>query len=506
MELPCPDAYSVFFGFSLCVVAQILPKIASHFAHSSNRVEKKTTDDETCRVSERQMSAADTREPEEETAPAMLVEEHATVRRPRQLVSCQSLAAALLVCSFAACFLRENQHGKVEEIKSRSSSMSSEMQTEEQPGILRTVNLTRQVIPLQRVNGKLKYKSAYWGTLGVGTPRVSFKLVFDTGSGHLILPSSFCFSPTCKQHKRYRRSQSRTAKDIDHDGSVVNGSEGRDQLTVHFGKGSVDGVFIDDIVCLNAAGFATDGKVEFGPRDAALEDACMNLRFIAATDMSEDPFAAFEFDGILGLGLPSLSQTPEFNFVSVLGESGIFAIHLADEGKDEPSEITFGGWKPDRYQGNVIYWNQVVMPEHGHWMLRIKSIYVDDENLDICNDDCNGIADTGSSLLSVPSMTFNKLFTALRHEPTGLNCRGPGPTLRIVLENFEIQLEPANYARFDPGANETDQAVCKAMMMVMNMPEPLGPKLFILGEPILRKYYSVFDSKNLRIGFAPSQQ
>jgi len=251
---------------------------------------------------------------------------------------------------------------------------------------------------------------------------------------------------------------------------------------------------------------ARDDKLERAGDPVALDDGCVNLRFIAATDMSEEPFAAFEFDGILGLGLSALSQTPEFNFVSELGRRGTFPIHLADEGTDDSSEITVGGWKPNRFTGRDIFWNQVVMPEHGHWMLRIKSIYVDDVNLNLCNDDCHGIVDKGSSLLSVPSSAFNELFAALWHEPTGQNCRGPGPTLRIMLENFEIRLDPPSYARFDPGAYETDSAVCKAMMMVMNMPPPLGPKLFILGEPVLRKYNSVFDSTNFRIGFAPGSQ
>lgn len=39
------------------------------------------------------------------------------------------------------------------------------------------------------------------------------------------------------------------------------------------------------------------------------------------------------------------------------------------------------------------------------------------------------------------------------------------------------------------------------MLMAMNLPAPLGPKLFIFGEPVMRKYYTVYDAGNLRIGF-----
>lgn len=43
--------------------------------------------------------------------------------------------------------------------------------------------------------------------------------------------------------------------------------------------------------------------------------------------------------------------------------------------------------------------------------------------------------------------------------------------------------------------------MCKPMLMVMDLPEPIGPKLFILGEPVLKKFYTVYDAEKKRIGF-----
>merc|ERR1712031_81131 len=34
------------------------------------------------------------------------------------------------------------------------------------------------------------------------------------------------------------------------------------------------------------------------------------------------------------------------------------------------------------------------------------------------------------------------------------------------------------------------------------MPEPLGPNLFILGEPVLHRYYTVYDWVQLQVGFS----
>merc|ERR1719408_74694 len=105
-------------------------------------------------------------------------------------------------------------------------------------------------MPIYTVGDTVYYRSAYYGTLEVGQPAVPFKVVFDTGSGHLILPSTYCQSSTCRAHKRYRRSDSGSAKDIDYDGTPVLPGQPRDQITVSFGTGEVTGVFVEDIVCL----------------------------------------------------------------------------------------------------------------------------------------------------------------------------------------------------------------------------------------------------------------
>merc|ERR1712048_1303135 len=50
------------------------------------------------------------------------------------------------------------------------------------------------------------------------------------------------------------------------------------------------------------------------------------------------------------------------------------------------------------------------------------------------------------------------------------------------------------------------EATCHPTLMPMDLPEPLGPKLFILGEPVLRKYYTVYDWKHKRVGFGLARQ
>merc|ERR1719345_634926 len=43
---------------------------------------------------------------------------------------------------------------------------------------------------------------------------------------------------------------------------------------------------------------------------------------------------------------------------------------------------------------------------------------------------------------------------------------------------------------------------CSPRLMPVNMPEPLGPNLWILGEPVLHRYYTVYDWGKLQVGFS----
>jgi len=417
------------------------------------------------------------------------------------------------------------------------------------PSELYTVRLTRQRVPISTTGATTYHKSAYFGELTIGEPPVAFKVVFDTGSGHLILPSTYCRSETCKVHTRYRRSTSTTAKDIDYDGSIVGPGQPRDQITISFGTGEVTGVFVEDVVCLGedvahqkrlseevTIREETTSEVALPHEEAdqdVLPPGCLELRIIAATEMSEDPFKSFQFDGVLGLGLDGLSQAPQFNFLDVMAKRlnskqgsspQTFSVFLADSDA-EVSEISFGGWKQEHLQ-NSLAWNSVLEPEVGHWMLQIKELRVGGEKLKFCEDgQCRAVVDTGTSLLAVPTGVFPELYELLRHnshrsEVCGVP--GVGPELDLQLENFTVTLGPRDFSRaerrpihyeqpwqqvlhkpaFDPNARIAKDVVCKPLLMSMDLPAPLGPKLFILGEPALRKYVSVYDAKEKRVGFA----
>jgi len=355
-------------------------------------------------------------------------------------------------------------------------------------------------------------------------------VVFDTGSGQVIVPSAYCNSPTCRSKSRYRRSISRTGVDVNFDGSPAPPGIPRDSMNVNFGTGEVGGVVVEDIVCMRDT-----KKTESLNRTAAmiekqtkgLDPGCVKMRFVAATRLSEDPFMDFTFDGIVGLGMDGLSQNRHFNFLQVIGDHmrrlgsstpSTFGVFLASS-RNEVSEMAFGGWTSS-HTAEPLSWGSIHDPEAGHWIISMHGVRVNGKLLDICTDGtCRAAVDTGTSLLSMPSVAFASIFEGIRHPaPMAGHCVGTGPLLQIDLGHFTIVLGPREYSQVRENTKSprkqklTEGPVvdtttrfdlrCFPVLMAMDFDAPLGPKLFILGEPVLRKYYTVYDAQRQEVGIA----
>jgi len=376
---------------------------------------------------------------------------------------------------------------------------------------LHIVQLDKQHVPI-KVDGRIiAYKTAYFGNISVSHPRPQkFTVVFDTGSAHTFLPSSKCHDPPCLTHKRYDRLISETAVDIDHNGNdVLSDTVARDQVSISYGTGDVVGEFSRELVCLGS---------DPSSADAGEEQHCVRVRLIQATKMTTEPFDAFAFDGVLGLGLEALALHPEFNFFGQMRRAKelppIFGVFLSRD-DNVLSEISFGGFDQARVR-EPLQWVPVTAQEQGYWQIQIHAVRVGDELLDICNDGgCTGIVDTGTSLLGVPREGIQELNwklarmlgdrTAVKED---FDCRQhPGPALVFDLGGFSITLGHEEYTRpasltFFNNETQTEQVLCRASLLPVSMPS-IGPKIFLMGEPVLRTYYTAYDAQEQRIGFAP---
>jgi len=395
------------------------------------------------------------------------------------------------------------------------------------------IKLRRESVPVHRHGRIASFKTSYSGLLNIGSPAQEFRVLFDTGSGHLVVPASECASDSCLVHRRYSLADSTSATAVNGDGTPVYTGDLCDQLTVGFGTGEVTGEFVKDIVCLGAK--EEDRNVT----------QCSDMFLLAAIEMSTHPFLSFGFDGILGLGLKPLSLNRRFNFLDAWSNKtgGLRPSHFGvflTEGEDgEESEIAFGGHNQQRLLEPVT-WSPVANPETGFWQVSIRAVRVNGIIQDFCNSDCFGIMDTGTSHLGIPSpfdVEITKTLTQPAHNM--LDCRlAEAPILEIELDGFNLTLHAENYMRRLPlregvsvgsekgvtmdsesgnsslvsdsdetkflALNTSKHNVirhCRPKTMPVNMPPPLGPKLFILGEPVLHRYYTVYDPEAMQIGF-----
>eukprot|EP00929_Paragymnodinium_shiwhaense_P001031 TRINITY_DN101251_c0_g1_i1.p2 TRINITY_DN101251_c0_g1~~TRINITY_DN101251_c0_g1_i1.p2 ORF type:complete len:440 (+),score=123.86 TRINITY_DN101251_c0_g1_i1:89-1408(+) len=326
-------------------------------------------------------------------------------------------------------------------------------------------------------NMKVIHKTAYYGQVEVGNPRQSFTVVFDTGSGNLMLPSTYCQTQACTMHKRFDPKKSSTLEDIQADGSVSKKGGARDEITVTFGTGEISGVFMRDDVCIGGL--------------------CANVHFVGATQESNDPFTSFQFDGVLGLALPEMAQGPEFSVMDnlVSGKAlrdPVFSVFLSDSDM-EASEITFGGLKEEHMASKMFY--MPVSRKTGYWQVQIEDITINNKKQSLCSD-CQVAVDTGTSQLAGPTDVINTLSGKLNVQSDCSNFDSL-PDLGFVMGENILNLKPDDYV--DKGPNG-----CEVSLMSLDVPPPNGP-LFVFGDPFLRKYYTTYDRANNRVGFAAAR-
>mmetsp|Transcript_39235 Transcript_39235/g.108046 ORF Transcript_39235/g.108046 Transcript_39235/m.108046 type:complete len:461 (-) Transcript_39235:118-1500(-) len=322
----------------------------------------------------------------------------------------------------------------------------------------------------------------YYGQINVGSPQQSFLVVFDTGSGNLLLPSTECSDDACTGHKRFDATLSNTSLQVafaERPSEPVPRDGTRDIVTITFGTGEMSGVYVRDNVCLG------DGSAGI----------CCQAHFVVSTEESDAPFSLVPFDGILGLSLPEMAESPAFSILEQLAHSGalessIFAVYFGNENED--SEITFGSYAQHRMASDLVW---VPVTHRGYWQVQMDGIMLGGKRLDLCDGarGCQVAVDTGTSLLAGPSEVVDTLVDDL-HVSRDCSNLHDLPELAFSVGGSALSLGPEDYVSQAPEG-------CSLGLMSLDIPPPKGP-LFIFGDPFLRKYYTVYDLENVQVGFA----
>jgi len=311
----------------------------------------------------------------------------------------------------------------------------------------------------------------YYGSVSIGTPPQSFTVDFDTGSSDFWLPSVSC--ATCKsQTSTYSSSASSTY--------MPNGSA----FSIQYGSGS----------CL---GFLSQDVLSIGGLEAV-------VNFAEVTRESDD-FLTMESDGLLGLAFPALSTsgvTPviqQLMATSQLSE-GLFAFYLQDNWgeHDMSGELSIGSLDSTKYTGDISY---VPVTNETYWIVDLTSISINGQSL-VSGSRC--IIDSGTSLIVGPSEEVDAIMLGLGAEydtiemlyyvaSSNASDAMPLPDITIKLgDSVSLTLKGEHYILGVLGS--------RTYLSVQGI---AGYSFWIMGDVLMRPYYTVFDIDNKQIGFAP---
>ncbi|XP_064174579.1 nothepsin [Anguilla rostrata] len=321
----------------------------------------------------------------------------------------------------------------------------------------------------------------YYGEISLGMPAQNFTVVFDTGSADLWVPSSYCISEACVMHHRFKAFESST---YSHDGRI---------FSIHYGSGHLLGVMAKDVLQVGNVSLANQ---EFG-------ESVYEPGFV---------FVIVRFDGVLGLGYPSLSEaaeTPVFDnlMAQMLVEQPVFSFYLSrKKNTAEPEgELLLGGLDEALYSGPLTW---VPVTQKGYWQIMMDNVKVQG-TVAFCPQGCQAIVDTGTSVISGPSSDILVLQQLIGATPTSIgeyliDCARLSslPQVAFTIGGVEFALSAESYVRKETvGSRE----VCFSGFQAVDVPSPVGP-FWILGDVFLAEFYTVFDRGQDRVGLAQARQ
>jgi len=326
-----------------------------------------------------------------------------------------------------------------------------------------------------------------FGTIRVGTPAQTFDVAIDTGSSNLLLTSEQCSSIGCLSHKTYSAKSSESAKPLS---LLQQDDQSKESETVllDISTGEAEGELVEDYVCLGEQG-----------------DVCAKTGLVQMTRMTEKPFAAFQFDGILGVGMPQGSLDKKFNFMANLAEMGALkrdrmSVWMANENDSENSEIIFGEIAEDRL-GSELLWLPVSKFDTGMWQAKMDDFTIDDTPIGLCaKTGCEAAFDTGTNAIAAPEHMVSTILSALdiRQDCSNYNAL---PKLGLTFQGQVLHLDKSDYVK---RVYTDDNLQCYHQFLPMELS---GKKkdMILLGDPFMKKYYTVFDRESLNIGLALSK-
>ncbi|XP_062384465.1 pepsin A-like [Sardina pilchardus] len=298
---------------------------------------------------------------------------------------------------------------------------------------------------------------AYFGVVSIGTPPQSFRVVFDTGSSNLWVPSVYCRSDACRARNKFSPSQSSTFMDT------------RRFLQIRYGTGSMTGFLGYDTV--SVGGIQVPNQI-FG------------------LSVTEAPFMAhMQADGILGLAYPRLAAAGAQPVFTNMVQQGLvknyFSVYLS-RNSESGSEVIFGGYDPNHYTGSIVW---IPLSSETYWQITVDSVTVNGKTV-ACNGGCQAIVDTGTSLIIGPSSGISNMNYAVGGNYVRCGNIRNMPDITFNIHGHAFTLPASTYVR------QSNYYGCNTAFSAS------GDSLWILGDVFIREYYAIFDMGQNYVGLA----
>ncbi|EAR90449.2 eukaryotic aspartyl protease (macronuclear) [Tetrahymena thermophila SB210] len=302
----------------------------------------------------------------------------------------------------------------------------------------------------------------------IGTPPQNLSVIFDTGSPEFVILSSTCSpaSYTCRVHKTYNHTSSSTY--------------------------TADGeTFVEDYIAGSIEGFRSNDTVSVG------NYTLKQFQIDEAQNVTGFIFKYFKTSGIFGLSYQMRNSTIPF-FQQYLqqnpGSNISYAFYYTEKHGGEGSALFIGGYDP-YYAVSPFYYYPLVQEEL--WTIGINCVKFQNQTFNISL----AIVDTGTPILTGPSMLMNAIFQSLPNKGERVvDCSTikQYPAIHIVIGNQTYTLNGDEYIL---QIKSQGQYGCLLGLKAIDLDEPT-PNALLIGDVFMRKYFTNFDLSGKQIGFA----
>ncbi|KAJ3393130.1 Vacuolar protease A [Lobulomyces angularis] len=341
------------------------------------------------------------------------------------------------------------------------------------------------------ISNNSKTLLAFLGQIEIGTPAQVIKSVlFDTGSFQCWVRSSECKLDVCKEEgmTSFNSAESNTYKD----------SGQLSEPVVYVDQSKISGKLVSDSVGV--------GNLKI-----------MDFPFIEATFLSDNTL-----DGLVGMGLRSKDYPLFMNNLSNL-TSEVFSYWIDEN--NENAELIIGGMNKNHLIGNLTW--IYVNPYKKHWAAPINnSINVKNENNEVAAiklpSNYYAVFDTGTSV-NYLSLHLAKELNSYFNATVYLNESEKGGSViyQIKCDNlYNLPEVSLNFYTQIFGNDSKDITLtfkgsdyilsfgnlCISTFFGQDGIFKNGENGILIGNALLKKFVTVFDYKNYRIGFGVSNR